>query len=399
MAGRDYKDFVRSVFAPLADAAQRPELLDRLTTAPVVEERKADQFSRFKTFKFDASEVVYIPNGGFVSFYNHSGVRFLAVSSSSFILKDESELADWAMGREIIDEALDESTFLCLAHYLKGYYRLADRFRAPEEAVDVIDVVDDHYSGHPFSDLISCYRPIFIYRIPPDNMMMDENIFDIASDLCCHIYSLRSALVDDELADAIKRLRALSTVPNENLYQALTASHYRHVFLELYRCLEAIFYLPWILDLKRSGGIDTRAIDLREVCRSSLQWREKELPSMEKVFALLNPNEKLDRLEDAIILFKDLKNAPDFSRVQIGRRIYAVRNGMVHHEDYDEPNKYKPDDSQWRSISLYVALVLEGIARTYQRDLTSDSPAPLQQTARSHDNSGIRDTGEALEEG
>lgn len=370
MSGRDHKSFVRSAFEPLADAAGRLDLLEKLLTEPIPDNRKDEQYARFNSFEVDQSDVVYLPNGGFVALYSHRDGRYLGISSAGLIAKDETDILMWAADRHLEQESFDECTFLCFAHHLKGYYRLTDRFRAAEDALNVIDVVSDNYIGHAFSELILYYRPVLVFQIPQDSLYSTADIFRFAAELCCNNEAVRSAIIDQELASALFQLIESSPVPNENLFQAVTASHFRHAFLELYRCLESNFYLPWMIELKRTGGIHTRACELKNTCRVALQWREKELPSMEKLFALVPRSEKLDNLEDAVELFKDLKNGGDFTRNQIGKRLYTIRNGMVHHEDYEEPNQYKPNDVQWRFLSLYVAHVLLAITSTYARDLT-----------------------------
>lgn len=382
MANRDYKVFVRSVFEPLANAAGRPELVEKLNTEPVPDDRKDAQFERFKSFKVDQSDVVYLPNGGFAAIYRHSGGRYLGVSSAGLISQDETNILQWAVEQGLEQEMFDECTFLCFAHYLKGYYRLADQFRAPEEALNVIDVVGEGYTGHAFSDLFLYYRPVFVLRIPEDSSYFTTDIFGIAAELCCKNEALRSAIVDDELATVLLSLIGSSPVPNENLFQAVTASHFRHAFLELYRCLESIFYLPWMIELQTAGAIRTRAFELKQTCRVTLQWREKELPSMEKLFTLFPETELVRTLEDRIEHFKELKSGDDFTRIQLGKRLYTIRNGMVHHEDYKEPNQYKPNDVQWRHLSLYVAHVLLAITSKYERDLTPPENGPQRDNAR-----------------
>jgi hypothetical protein len=376
VAGRDYRDFVRSIFEPLTSAADRPDLLENLTTEHVDPDRKDEQFERFKTFEIDLSDVVYLPNGGFVALYRHCGGKYVAVSSAGLIAQDEVAITQWAIDHGFEPDSFDECTFICFVHHLSGYYKLADRFRAPQDALDVIDVIGKGYEGHAFEDLVSYYRPVLVFKIPLDSTYAASDIFDVATDLCCKIEALRSAIVDSELANVILELSQTRSVPNENLFQAITASHFRHAFLELYRCLESIFYLPWMLELKAAGKIQTRACDLKLTCRTALQWREKELPSMERLFSLIASDKRLDVVEDSVELFTELKNSVDFSRGQLGKRVYAIRNGMVHHEDYEEPNQYKPNDNQWRSLSLYIALVLAKITIKYERDLTPVEKSP-----------------------
>jgi hypothetical protein len=377
MAGRDYRKYVTSVFEPLARAASRPDLLAKLSTAAVENDRKKEQFSYFKSLKIDSSNIVYLPNGGFAAIFDREDGRFFAVSSAGLNATEEESLITWGASIGLDQTDLDESIFIFLAHELKGYYRLGDRFRAPEEALNAIDIINDEYAGHRYDDLYSFYRPLFLFRIPVENALIDADIFALASAMCVENSPVRSQILDDNVNNALSDLRVFPSVNQESIFQALTSSQWRHVFLEIYRCMESIFYLPWILDLKRSGGMVGRAYDLKYSCRTSLLWREKERPSMEKLFALFAVDAELDAVEDEIEVFRELKRGDNFSRPMLGSRIYTIRNGLVHHEDYEEPNAFRLDDAQWKAVSLYLALALKRILQLHERDLTpSASAAP-----------------------
>lgn len=370
MAGRNYKIFVESVFEPLAVAAGRPDLLPLLRTADVAPERQAEQFAKFRALQIDKSDIVYLPNGGFAALISTAGDNIVAVSSAGMNSQDELALQTWAANVGWVSTELDESTFIFLAHMLKGYYRLRDEFRSSEEALNEIDIVTDDYSGHQFTDLYRLYRPVFLFSVPADVSPYDGNIFRIGSELCVANASLRSQIIDETINSAIADLLAYSSIDSANLFQALTSAHWRYVFLEFFRVLESIFYLPWVLELKSAGGMEMRAWDLKASCRAALHWRESHKPSMERLFGMLVGNADLDSIEDQLECFKDIKNADGFKRSQLGARTYTIRNSLVHHEDYEDPTKYVLSDDQWRWLCLYLAKVVGSIYKEHERDLT-----------------------------
>lgn len=369
MAGRQVRNYIRSVFEPLAAAASRPDLLKKLKTADLAEERRETQYAQFASVKLDGSNIVYLPGGGFLAIYSHSGGRYVALSSSSLNSDEEDALSVWAAAAGLEESNLDESTFLFLSHDLKGYFRLNDNYRVANNALNAIDIVTTDYAGHAFEDLYSYYRPVYLFRIPESSFYFASDVFEIGTSLCCDNEPLRSHIIDSDISAVLSDLSNFKSLPQENLFQALTASQWRHVFLELYRCIEALFFLPWIVELKKSIPIQMRAFDLKSSCRASLRWREKEEDSIVSLFEMLAADKYLDAIEDKITVFIELKSLPSFSRGSLGRRIYKVRNGLVHHEDYEEPNKYKLDDAQWRFLSVYLGLALVQLHRKYERDL------------------------------
>ena len=370
MAGRSAKDYIRAVFEPLVIAADRLDLLEQLKTADLPESKKARQFQKIKTFNFCDSNIVDLPNGGFLCLYSNDEGQFAALSSSGLNSQEEEEIERWVIDEDLELLEMDECTFLRLSYDLKGYMRLEDGFRAKSKARDAIDVIDINYIGHKFEDIYNMYQRVFIIKIPVNSTYYNCDIFNIASNLCCNHARLRSQIVDYEVSSLLLDILEVKYIVSENVFLAVTSSQWRHFFLEIYRYIESMFYLPWVLDLKSIASIPLRASELKKYARSSLDWREKERPSIKKLFSLIPRDAEIDSAENKIELFKEFKNSDEFNQEMLGNKIYNIRNSLVHHEDYDDPAPLSLLSSEWRALSIYLILIVLRLHNQYGRDLS-----------------------------
>lgn len=97
--------------------------------------------------------------------------------------------------------------------------------------------------------------------------------------------------------DTLESLRRL--IPQDkpwlhknNILDAMTASHLRHAFLEVYRCLEFAFVLPRVKELINGissigGSVNENPIDFARRCADTLGWRRIERDAIESIFRVL----------------------------------------------------------------------------------------------------------------
>lgn len=352
------KDVVCSVFEPLANAAGRPDLLLKLRTEELNDDIKTVQYERFNTVTLRETNVAHLPGGGFLCLYEHTGGRYLAFTMPRLNEADDAAVSQWGDDLGFQQEELDQSTFLFLCHELKGFFSIRSQYRRSQEAIDVIDVVAEDYVGHFFSDLYSIYERVYIFNIPENNSMYDEEVSSYGFTLCSSFTGARSAIITQEVNNTLIGLGEHAVVSKDNLFQALTSTQWRHFFIEIYRCLESIYYFPWVFELRATGGFDVPLAALKAHCRSSLNWREREEPSIMKIFRSVVLDQDTIDLEKAIKRFESHTSSKTFKRETIGREVYHIRNSLVHHEDYENPDKMRLTGAEWEEISLYLSKIL-----------------------------------------
>lgn len=183
------------------------------------------------------------------------------------------------------------------------------------------------------------------------------------------ISSLRSPIIDNSFSDKAYPLIQYPSVDSEKLFLALTATRWRYVFLELFRCIEAVLYMTWVMDLKKSvNGIFTLRKGYESI-RTSLGWREDKGVSIQKLFSLFELDSDISMAESNVDQFQELLGTEGFKRAWIGKKIYKIRNQLVHHEDFTDRTVLNVTEDEFRDISVYLVIFLQKLFALYDKDL------------------------------
>lgn len=365
---RNVQHCVESAFAPFVAAAGGPNYAAQLKTADLPAERKEEQFAKFKSLKAFGGDPLYLPGNGFLARFVHSAGAFICVSDHHLDDDGREALSAWAIAEGLLESSLDEATFLVLCDELGGFYRPVGLNLKKQRAENLLEVVDGAYEGHDINDMMDWYQSVAIFEIPADHYALAASPYRIAAALVSKNSFYRPDIIDDEIANAIYQLNELDNLNPENLYFALTSSHWKHTFLDLYKCLEAIFYLPWTSVLRDSLKSELTALALAKECRRSLIWREREKTSISRLFEIL-PDEicKAEAIKN-IAPTQDLFGN-DASKGKFGERIYKIRNQLVHQEDYDDPVPVEIPKGCWLPICLYLTNVLKELYTQKAHDI------------------------------
>jgi hypothetical protein len=362
------KHYIESLFAPFVVAAERPELASKLTTARLPQSRR-DQLQLLSTLGGYGGACVLLPSDSFVfRFRNRKGL-YLCVQTDGLSLADVEQIGGWAQDANLIETPLEESSFLFLVRELNGIYKPKTEFLSKSSADNIINIIGPGYKGHDFYDVQKWYRELTIFEIPSDNLLQLQNNYGIAARIAAATSALRSPIIDRELAVRIQRLTQSPNVNPENLYFALTSNHWKHVVIELYKCIEAAFYLPWTRSLRDVLGHSATALDLAKHCKSELGWREKEKASIEKLFEMI---------PDPIVISPAVTNVRCFSEIAgseakaaaFGRMVYRIRNGIVHQRDYEDEEPIYITSREWPILANYLCELLYYLYTNFSGDLS-----------------------------
>ena len=366
---RDYQTWVKQAVAPFVIAAGEPNYADALKTLGLPDDRQQDQFEKFKTIEAFGGEPLHLPPTGFVSRFRDSRSAFLCISSQGLDDEETEALRDWCLEEGLSEDRLDEATFLFLASQQGAFYRPVGRNLRRDRAENLLNIVGEGYLGHDIMDLILWYQSALIFEIPEDHRFTDSSAYKIAALIVARTDFYRPQIIGTEVAVGIARLLTLPNINPENLYFALTSTHWKHTFLDLYRCMEAIFFLPWAKALRQSLSSRLNALELAKECRKNLAWREREKASIGKLFEML---------PEAVCRSTSIQHLPAFTDLfgnvagqrSFGERIYKVRNQLVHQEDYDDPNPLELPQDCWHPMCLYIIDVLERLYYDNQVDIS-----------------------------
>lgn len=363
---RKYTECAQAVFEPLVEACnfQHRELLK---TADLAVERRAEQFNRFKNLKIDSSRASPIATGGFVAVASEIDAELLLVCAPSLNEQEGVAFEDFIFDNyEMPSVEFDEATLLVVAKELPGFLKLNSKHRNTLDALNILDVIDDDYKGHDLSELANVFQPVWVFEIAPDHFLHGKDISDVILKIAAASPQLRSPILTDEVAQTIIDLDGKVGCSSFNLEQAINAAQWRHAFLDIYRCLESIFYFPWIYKIRELAKPETRFLELRDRFREDLRWSAREKESISELFLLVS-SDRMKEIESSSEFFREISNDKSANRDAFGRRVYFARNSLVHHEDREQPDADMPSSHDYQMLTLYVCEFLKAFDAMFGR--------------------------------
>lgn len=367
MPTRDIKILNSSLFSPLVEAAARTPK-GRVYTQKIPKERQAEQFRRFREIEVDSGQAVAFPSGGFLARLRENDYEFVIFSAPGLNGLEIVELADALTGSEGLEEVeFDETMLLYCAHELKGLLNLKLDYRNPVVAGDILDLADtEDYAGHSIYDIRRYFNDVYAFRVEADNRHHGANVTELALTFLLHQPNLRSPIIDREAGDKICALKGMRGCDDDRLFQALTSSQWAYTFLDLYRCMESLYFFPWLRNLKGSLGSTSTLFTLRQSCWSVLGWNPKEDASIKKLFDLVDDNVFQDEAPN-VSLFSDLRlvNSPPSS---YAKKVYSARNAMVHHADRRTQTRDSVSAAEYRQLCIFLCAVLRNFHNKFSAE-------------------------------
>lgn len=359
---------IEAAFAPFVSAAGEPAYASALTTRKLPPERQKGQFAKFASLAAYEESPLYLPGNGFITRFKHAEGHLLVISDNHLDDEGREDLGGWALDFGLVEDQIDEALFLVLCSEMDGFYKPVGLNLKRQRAENLLGIVEPDYEGHDISEMIDWYQSVAIFSIPEDHKSREMSLYRLASEIAARNPSFRPDIITGEVAGALKRLNDLPNINPENIYYALTSTHWKHCFMDVYRCLEAVFYLPWTISLRDSLSSTMSALELAKECRKNLVWREREKTSISKIFELVD--NEVSRPPD-LHAFGPLQDlyGNDAGANKFGERIYKIRNQLVHQEDYEDPVQLPIDQDEWAPLCIYLASVVEAIYVSRARDI------------------------------
>ncbi|CUA87871.1 hypothetical protein [Pseudidiomarina woesei] len=227
---------------------------------------------------------------------------------------------------------------------------------------------DEAYQGHDWEELREYFEDFTLFRVSKGESVTqhkDNLVLFILS-----FYTEFTQLNDQGLLETYRDLIAKSPPQvNENLFLSLSSTHWKHSFIEAYRCLEGLFSIPAAIRLKMSLKLDCKASELAKIARTELGWKRVEVTSLMSMLSLL-PDDSFTNTFDISQLdtFSDLelsfKTAIDRTKAieSIARKIYRIRNQLVH--QFDEKDLLNIPDQDWPKL---IELMLMCVEKCYEK--------------------------------
>lgn len=312
------------------------------------------ELERLRNLKeFSAEPVLH--NIKIYSYFNEES-RFIALTGFDSIIEHNDKIL------EPIDFGIEHFIFLSKLSNLS--------INIKKTKSDVINDLlyqqnDEDYQGHDYEDLINYFDKVYLYKVDRNNTLYNAPTLDIS-------YCLISQL-DDIVTLPLGDMRALYSdillseykIPKENIFLSMTAVHWKHSFLELYRCLEWLYVLPRILDLKNAIEYTKTGSELAKECMNKLSWRKKEEDSLQKLLLSAFEHDIHFKEESTWLgIFSDIKPAPE----AIANYVYRLRNQFVH--QFNPVDEVKLSDSNWKDLIYFTIKLTHTLYDKYNAELS-----------------------------
>jgi hypothetical protein len=194
--------------------------------------------------------------------------------------------------------------------------------------------VGDDYKGQNWEDLRGLCKSLTLLVALSDTPL--ANYDGVESSLqraaligVTHASTLRSLPYS---AQSLKKCSALasdidSKVPWGVLAYALAAVRWDHAYLDVYRCIERLFPLPKMKELKKSLQVASPGLNLSKEIERMLGWRQAEEAGMESLFNAVDNASR--RFHNAYINY--WPEAPNENVARgMAQHFYKLRNSIVH---------------------------------------------------------------------
>jgi hypothetical protein len=263
----------------------------------------------------------------------------------------ESQLADLKCSAVKPDDDIQNSFLM----FLRAQELLSfdERKRAAAEMEVAAAPEDEAYEETSFHDLLPYYERFELYEVDEASVLRDRSIFWTSYIVAAYWSNNRPRyLTVEALADLIILYdEARWHFPIDNARTAVVASHFKHCFIELYRCLEGLYALPRAIAVKKKLNLTEKATILARTFRAELGWRRSEADSLRLLlrdaqvynYPLADLNEclvlKLSPKPDPALVAdpqekaKLAEKAADWEQelvTAVSDRIYKIRNQFVH---------------------------------------------------------------------
>jgi hypothetical protein len=207
----------------------------------------------------------------------------------------------------------------------------------------VMNIASQHqangYVDTPISDFFPYYEEIKIFEVMQNSMLFNKNIFWFSTLVVMNHASQISPYFDSNAKGHVLSVYNgnFESFPIDNLRLAFTTSHFKHSYLEVYRCLESLYSIPRVFRLKNDIKYSGKSIDLTGLLIDNLDWRKNQLDSLRQLISVADVksfdyNILSSIFGEAIIMPIDSEKEEKLI-IRIANYIYTLRNQYAHSLD------------------------------------------------------------------
>lgn len=281
--------------------------------------------------------------------YGHSGSFYLGeYNSESYIFSvGIGEFLNVPEGLTTID--LNAGCFLAICSDLQLMVR--EDYPALKIANQILSQHSEieGYIGHKLDDLRPLFPSITLLKIESTVFSGDStNVELIASLLISMNKEYIKLPFNNDTLDRMQRLcyKNFQLFRYENLFQALTASAFKFTFLDLYRSIEMLYQVCYMLELEKILNIS--ADSLLTAIDSSLNWKPNERNTLCKIINEISPANRPIFTHKLPKIIKNISGNSISTPDHIWGWVYDLRCNIVHLKVHH--SKMNISDKNWNDI-------------------------------------------------
>jgi hypothetical protein len=330
-------------------------------------------FEREKNIFNNASklEVDYILNNVKVGKFSYGNEEYLLITQIDSNNPTTQTVFDSLENTGIFTQEINAGLFLFLVTDASLQRILPVSLSELEQNI-FFDQYDDDYHGHDFSVLMKFIENFTVFKIDANSAFIGRNYIETGYFICSKFDKFIRLPIEPLINDYIDILQEQSAVLKENVFLSLTATHYKHAFIELYRCIEILYILPRSIQLKAKLAYSKLAYELARHCIDELGWRKREEDSLCRILKDINEaviatsGIQTTTFADVGWVF-DGSDSQKKSHEALARKIYKIRNQLVHQLHLDD--EIIIADSDWNLLIKFTLNVIKDAYRVYKSDL------------------------------
>ncbi|NMY07734.1 hypothetical protein HBO38_04575 [Pseudomonas veronii] len=355
----DLRQLCRDIVSPLAIATDK-----KIHQAAVILPMPDQLGEALMSISPSRDELVFGPGGGICFKFMQGGSEFLALSLRNFYDFEIGSVLS-ALTEIGVNEVNFESAHFLSFVFTHGQYLdvAREHLSHPEELENRLDVKDTFSCR--LEDIASVYEDVRVFELSQASV---SSLFAVLCHLAARFRTARSPFVPVEIIDVSRRLLLLQNAPYENIYFSLSASHWKHAFIEIYRVLEGLYYFGWMHGIKQIFGANYAEHDLYLTLQDQLSWRYQEKASIVKLFEIV-PRTVLSTHDPVGIksLSGCFENQSDIAVMKkFAHLIYSIRNSNVHQGESEDGTSIEVSADCWPKLTYCLFLIVEHLYSFYQ---------------------------------
>jgi hypothetical protein len=245
------------------------------------------------------------------------------------------------------------------------WFPIKDDPNQREQIVELLGSRDGPYSFEEIQEFYSGYHIIDVSSVPRGSDR-DDLLLRVAaaSELVGCTYKLA---FDESIASILLELldADVGSLFSASIYRSITASHWVHAYLELYRCIEYFYPVTYVEELAGVLGVSSQE-SLGESLVQILNWRPHEEHALARILSKVDPMS----LQDLAMSFNISGNEESESSSlaqQLARIVYKTRNSIAHHRVGLEG----PPSTDWNQAIRGLCCIVRELQKKYPSENVS----------------------------